>query len=651
MNAYPDDRELLGRYAGQGSEQAFTELVQRHLDFVFAVALREVHEPAAAADVAQAVFILLARKAGSVPARASLAGWLFQAVRHVARNARRAAWRRARHEREAALMNNPASTGESDSDWDRLAPVLNDALASLSNGDRDVVTLRFFENKSHTDIAAALGVPEVSARKRLSRAVERLRRFLVGRGVTVTTAALAAALMTPSAGAAPPGLAGAVSAAALAKGAGASASVGVLVKAGLGALGWARWKLAASLGAALAMVMGGVTLGWVADQQGERAGKFLFTDIQFTNRFVAAGWGGDVVTPDGQPYLFVRTRQERRVVEAWTRGIVGLTGGKPPPSPVVFQVEDERGDSIQGAFLLRASVTAYSQEDLWEISFFPRRGSNLWLRLYDRNLIRLAEVRVPNPALAAHVEWAPEPLPVTRADGDLSVRLEEFVTRVTNTGGTGAPPRRVTTLSYSLAEGSRLVSAWMVRSLVIRDATGNVWEETRPATVSLPGPGGRFETRPYRPLWPGEPAWQVELTFLRTNDFAAADVLALPELVIPEANQTFSLGTRHLLNGQPVRLTSLSGPQPGSESDPKRPPGHLVLRLDLPVVSDDWRPGLVDIRDEAGRPWAVTDYQRSGKSVRFHLHGPAGAQRLTLRLARQEMRRVEFVVRPSSGGP
>jgi DNA-directed RNA polymerase specialized sigma24 family protein len=60
------DDELLARYVRDGSEAAFTELVARHVGLVYATARRLVGNPAHAEEITQAVFVILARKAGSL---------------------------------------------------------------------------------------------------------------------------------------------------------------------------------------------------------------------------------------------------------------------------------------------------------------------------------------------------------------------------------------------------------------------------------------------------------------------------------------------------------------------------------------------------------------------------------------------------------
>ncbi|MGA3266801.1 MAG: sigma factor [Verrucomicrobiota bacterium] len=89
-----NDSFLLREYAERQSEAAFNELVQRHLDFVYSVALRYVENPPDAQDVAQAVFIILAKKSANLCRRATLTGWLYEATRLTARQLLRTKARR-----------------------------------------------------------------------------------------------------------------------------------------------------------------------------------------------------------------------------------------------------------------------------------------------------------------------------------------------------------------------------------------------------------------------------------------------------------------------------------------------------------------------------------------------------------------------------
>src|SRR5437868_3332799 len=99
-----DDTELLREFGGRHSEEAFRMLVERHIGFVYAVALRQLRNPSAAEEATQAVFIDLAAKAGRLSEKTILSGWLFRAVRFAAAKIIRAEVRRQKREREAAEM-------------------------------------------------------------------------------------------------------------------------------------------------------------------------------------------------------------------------------------------------------------------------------------------------------------------------------------------------------------------------------------------------------------------------------------------------------------------------------------------------------------------------------------------------------------------
>ena len=164
-----------------------------------------------AEDVTQTVFTDLARKAGELVERASIVGWLYTSTRFAATNAKRGERRRRAREQEVFVMQNMATDAEGEAtaraDWERLRPVIDEALHALDERDREAMLLRFLEGRSLAEVAAKLAVKEDTARVRVTRALDKLAGLLARRGITSTATALSVALGGKAGVAAPAGLA------------------------------------------------------------------------------------------------------------------------------------------------------------------------------------------------------------------------------------------------------------------------------------------------------------------------------------------------------------------------------------------------------------------------------------------------------------
>ena len=203
--AHHTDHELLAEFVKNGSEPAFSALVARYVNLVYSTALRHTNNPHHAEEITQDVFMLLARKAGSISSKVVLSGWLYQAARLTAANHHRDNQRRQQREQQAIMesaLNVPA-----DEPWKLIAPILDEAMNALGVTDRDAVLLRYFENKPLAEVGAALGISEAAAEKRVSRALERLHAMLTRQGVALGATAIAGAITANAVQAAPAALA------------------------------------------------------------------------------------------------------------------------------------------------------------------------------------------------------------------------------------------------------------------------------------------------------------------------------------------------------------------------------------------------------------------------------------------------------------
>jgi RNA polymerase sigma factor (sigma-70 family) len=243
------DWELIELYAKSGSEPAFAELVRRHLGWVHSVAMRQVRQPQLAEEVAQSVFVLLARKAGSLRSGTILGGWLFRTTCFVGSRALRAEQRQKNREQTASSMIAATTLPEeNEAAWQRLEPHLDQVVAALSEPDRAAILLRFYEKQPLLEVGRRLGISEEAAKKRVSRAVDKMRTLLVRRGVTVGSTVLVAVLAQKTVQAAPAALGTSVLEAAAA-GVSVSAVLPQLARETLAAWCWATVKLAAGLAA------------------------------------------------------------------------------------------------------------------------------------------------------------------------------------------------------------------------------------------------------------------------------------------------------------------------------------------------------------------------------------------------------------------
>ena len=195
MNERRADFELLRDFVRQHDQPAFATVVRRHLDLVYATALRKVESQEAAEEIAQNVFATLARKAWQFSRDDSLPAWLYRTTLLEAKEWWRGEVRRRRREQTAAELGTTMKTPDEQPALRALLPLLDEALLSLREKDRTALLLRYYESQSLREVGAALNTSEDAAQKCVASALEKVAQFFQRRGFkTGTIVATAAAL-------------------------------------------------------------------------------------------------------------------------------------------------------------------------------------------------------------------------------------------------------------------------------------------------------------------------------------------------------------------------------------------------------------------------------------------------------------------------
>jgi len=280
------DAEMLQRYARERDERAFAELVQRHLGVVYGAALRRTGGRAhLAEEIAQQVFTDLARKAAALSHHPALTGWLHRSTRYVAIDVARAEQRGQKLAQTLATMPDTNLPPETQVDWERLRPVLDEVLDQLKEPDREAMLLRYFEGLSFAEVGARMNLSENAARMRTERALEKLRSHLGKRGVTSTTAALGLLLANQALAATPAGLTSSVTSAALT---GAPAAGGIIATILMSKI------IAPALSAALAAGLS--TVAWATFAESVSTDELNALRTENTRLVQATTAGADVTT-------------------------------------------------------------------------------------------------------------------------------------------------------------------------------------------------------------------------------------------------------------------------------------------------------------------------------------------------------------------
>jgi RNA polymerase sigma factor (sigma-70 family) len=647
-----DDSALLREYATERSETAFASLVQRHIHFVYSSALRQVRDAHLAEEVTQAVFIILARKAGRIRQGTVLAGWFFNTARFVAAAELRAAARRRKHEQEAG-MESSLHQSTTDASWEQIAPFLDEGLAQLSEKDRQAVLLRFFEDKSFLEVGAELGANEDAARMRVNRALKSLRGFFSKRGLTLSIATLTAVLSANAIQAAPAGLVAAVTAHAALQGAAGTTSTAALVKAALKLMAWAKLKtgVLVSLGILLAAGTATIALPQTRPRDPALQTQKLPDGSILTLESVKIGWS-NVFFEGRRTPAFIFPPRLTTTLDAQFR----LSGATPRNELVnpsfnwsyraVVSGEDglEYSDSLTFGFEMteegfigipRKSADYYGYLDT---GLFPRDSRRLRIQIQERDrdtkdapwktVAEFTHTQSPG----ADEAWQPEPAPVTRNVEGMQMNLGEVMAFRTN-----EPPWNWTVvIPWQLMRDGVLITNWSLLDPIIRDSSGNA-DHFGPTSGPFKSvTDGWIFSRVWQSPDPRK-VWKIQAQLGQDSDFAETNVFTVH---IPFST---ALGFETNLGGCPFRI-ELAGNDENSRD-------HWIHTELLLTNRPDLRLNFLGATDQTGNNLAVGNVH--GWQFKFSqwISKPRAGGEVLATFAIGKNIPVEFVVKPRLVSP
>jgi RNA polymerase sigma factor (sigma-70 family) len=565
-----DDHQLLADFTRSESEAAFAALVKRHVNLVYSAAWRFTGNPHHAQEITQAVFIILARKAGKMSPRILLTGWLYQTARLTAANFVKGEIRRQQREQEAYMQStlNEADTAA----WQQIAPLLDEAMGRLGETDRNAILLRFFENKTAQEVGATLKLNEAAAHKRTERALEKLRKFFTKRGVSLSATLIAGAVSTNSVQAAPLGLSATVTAAA-AKGAAVSASTLTLIKGALKIMAWTKAKMALVVGVGVLLAAGTSTvvvekcvtrMNSILTQRLEDGSMLILNRISFGDKG-EFGYGGrtNSWSDPGHDRLAMEFR------------LISKDGANFPLVKPAFNrqfrcmVRGEEGMEYVEEFY--PNEFKYDSGDYYgyiTTRIFPRDSKWLWFRVEKSETNKpygpwqtVAEFKTANPTHSAKRTWFARSAPTTNTVAGMNFVLGEVTVELRADN-----PRdiwnHVVTVPIQVFDGGVPLTNWGAMYVHMEDASGN-WNPILQSHRSL---DPRY-------------VWKLDMDFEPVSGFADEN---LATIQLPTGRRTSVTTMTTNITGVPVTIS-----WDGNWIAASIPTNHPNLALEFVKANDD----------------------------------------------------------------
>src|ERR1700689_4181025 len=185
-DAAPRDRDIVALLQSGARERAFEQLLARYQDKVYRLCCTLLRDPTAAEDAAQESLVRIWKAMGSYDGRASPATWIYAIPRNrclsaLARRRELASLSDAAIEAEAEAQLQQLDAGESESQ--DLSASLRELVELLPERYRRTLLLFYYEDRSVSEVASMLGMPEGTVKTSLFRARAALTEQLRRRGL------------------------------------------------------------------------------------------------------------------------------------------------------------------------------------------------------------------------------------------------------------------------------------------------------------------------------------------------------------------------------------------------------------------------------------------------------------------------------------